>query len=243
MLLVLSVISVILKIPILLKIPIILNLPIILKGNEMRLTIYSSKGGVGKTPLSILFAVDKGFSVGCNESSDIYSGHIDEDMYLLHELDQEFPLIPDDIDIVFDMAGTMSKYDHALVSAIQQSDVVIVPIWNNVNSIKLGKNTIRAISDISKRIVVVATKLKRKSKERGLLWCETADFKAVADAVSDVDASIKVLPLKYSDVYDRVCEEFTSFHQLAENSKLFASGQKETLAQIEAIYAEVGCHV
>ncbi|MFT6691247.1 MAG: hypothetical protein ACJAXH_001772 [Colwellia sp.] len=209
----------------------------------MRLTIYSSKGGVGKTPLSILFAVDKGFAVGCNESTDIYSGYLDEDMYLLHELDEEFPLIPDDIDIVFDMAGTLSKYDHALVSAIRQSDIVIVPIWNNVNSIKLGKNTIRAIADISKRIIVVATKLERTAKERGISWEETADFRAVNEAVADVNPSIRVLPLKFSKVYDRICKEFTSFHKLSEASAMFKSGQKEMLIQIEDIYKEVGCHV
>ncbi|MGK0271323.1 MAG: hypothetical protein ACI88H_001981 [Cocleimonas sp.] len=212
----------------------------------MRLTIYSSKGGVGKTPISVLFAVDKGFAVGSNESSkkrDMYVEHMPEDMYLKNPMDEPFPLIPDGIDIVFDMAGHMTKYDHALVSAIKQSDVVIVPMWNNENALNYGKDTLEEIQSIAKRVIVVATRLKRKKKESYLPWEEVADFKAVVNATAEIDSGLVVLPLKYSDVYDTICKNFTSFHKMADSSKLFASGQKEMLAQIDNIYKEVGCHV
>jgi hypothetical protein len=206
----------------------------------MRLSIYTSKGGQGKTPLSVMFNVDHGFAIGCNESTDIYAKHLNPDMYLLHKMDQAFPQIPDDINIVFDMAGTLTEYDHALVSALRQSDVVIVPISNCEVSKDLGANTIRAISDITKRIVVVATHLERNN-EQGVPWTETADFKEVFDVVSGIDNTIKVLPLKYSRVFKkRIYKEFTSIHKLVEDRRIVKTGQLEILAQIEDIYKEVG---
>jgi hypothetical protein len=211
----------------------------------MRLTVYSSKGGVGKTPISIMFAIDHGFAVGSNESSsdeeDCYIKHMPDDMYLKQPMDEPFPLIPDDIDIVFDMAGTMTKYDHALVSAIKQSDVVIVPIWNNSGALGRGRDTLRALQGIAKRVIVVATKLQRDKP--GIDFTETADYKAVASAVADVDETIKVLPLKFSTVYERVCGEFTTIHKLVKENKIVKRGQLESLTQIEKIYTEVGCNV
>lgn len=61
-----------------------------------------------KTPLAINFAVDKGYALATNESFDAFSG-FDDDLLLFVAADEEFPEIPSDIDVVFDLAGTMSK--------------------------------------------------------------------------------------------------------------------------------------
>jgi hypothetical protein len=192
-----------------------------------------------------MFAKDHGFAVGSNEScsdeEDCYIEHMPDDMYLKQPMDKPFPMIPNDIDIVFDMAGTMTKYDHALVSAIRQSDVVIVPICNNRGAIGRGRDTLRALQGIAKRVIVVATKLER-DKPR-IDFTETKDYKAVASAVADVDETIKVFPLKFSTVYERVCSDFTTIHELVKENKIVKSGQLESLTQIENIYKEVGCNV
>jgi len=59
-----------------------------------------------------------------------------EEDFLSLDLNDEFPFIPDDIDIVFDLAGSISKSSLSISSAIKQSDVVLIPIYNEVKSIK-----------------------------------------------------------------------------------------------------------
>ncbi|PAJ74994.1 hypothetical protein CJF42_07220 [Pseudoalteromonas sp. NBT06-2] len=59
-----------------------------------------------------------------------------EEDFLSLDLNDEFPFIPDDIDIVFDLAGSISKSSLSISSAIKQSDLVLIPIYNEVKSIK-----------------------------------------------------------------------------------------------------------
>ena len=48
--------------------------------------------------------------------------------YSLYPIDltEPFPEIPDDIDIVFDLAGAISEHSHSISSALAQSDLVIL---------------------------------------------------------------------------------------------------------------------
>ena len=207
----------------------------------MRISLYSSKGGAGKTPLSLLFAIDKEFALATNESYDVHSGNLPDDRLLFVEADQEFPQIPEGIDIVFDLAGTMTKHDYSTLSAIRQSDVVIVPIWNNIGSILGGVKSVEAVAQHTKNIIVVATKLRNKAK--GETWLDSSDFQTVQESVKSIESEIgfmpRVLPLKHSDSFETVLSQYTSFHQMAEKSGLAAYTHKELIKQIDDIYAEV----
>lgn len=214
----------------------------------MKISIYSPKGGCGKTPLSLLFALDKEFALATNESFDAFSGFIDDDRLLFVAADEEFPEIPDDINIVFDLAGTMSHNDHSTVSAIRQSDVVIVPIWNNRLSVLGGLKAIRSVAPYTKNILVVATKLSPKTKSKSnKCWTQSEDFKCVNEAVSSLKEELgympHVLPLKISDVFETVLGECVSVHQLAEKTGLAKYTYRELLEQIEDIYEEVERYV
>jgi len=51
------------------------------------------------------------------------------------DINDPFPKIPDNIDIVFDLSGTLSQSAQSITSALKQSDVVIVPIYNEIKAI------------------------------------------------------------------------------------------------------------
>ena len=135
-------------------------------------------------------------------------------------MNDSFPVIPKDIDIVFDLAGSISKTSSSISSAIKQSDVVIVPIYNEVKSIKAGLNTIAEVMSLNKNIIVVATKLQKKKKTDIFTeWDKCDDFINVKSAVqSNFSESIPVLPLKFSSVFDTIFEQEKSITQLMEQS-------------------------
>ena len=138
------------------------------------------------------------------------------------DLNDSFPTIPDEVDIVFDLAGSISKSALSITSAIKQSDVVLVPIYNEVKSIKAGLNTIAEVMNFNKNIVVIATKLQKKKKTDVFKsWTDSDDFINIQNAVhSQIGKSIPVMPLKYSAVFDAIFEQEQSIDQLMKNSGL-----------------------
>jgi len=72
----------------------------------------------------------------------------------------------------------------SITSAIEQSDVVLVPIYNQATSIKSGLNTIAEAMNLNKNIVVIATKLKKRGKyDQFKNWTDSEDYKNISNHV------------------------------------------------------------
>ncbi|MGV6851614.1 MAG: hypothetical protein ACWA5R_05450 [bacterium] len=65
----------------------------------------------------------------------MFDSFIPDDRLMVIDLNEAFPDIPDEIDIVFDLAGSISNSAHSITSAIRQSDLVLVPIYNELKAI------------------------------------------------------------------------------------------------------------
>ncbi|MEL6748902.1 MAG: hypothetical protein AAFO09_01255 [Pseudomonadota bacterium] len=103
----------------------------------MKIAIYSSKGSAGKTPISANIVLDKGFCIGTNEAFHVYDNLIAENKLIALHTEEAFPqaLVEHDIDIVFDLAGSISKSAISISSALTMSDCIIVPIYNEYKSL------------------------------------------------------------------------------------------------------------
>ncbi len=204
----------------------------------MKITVYSTKWSAGKTPIATNIALDRGYAVWTNEPYHIFDGFIPDNQLLSLDLNDTFPTIPDDVDIVFDLAGSISKTAYSITSAIKQSDVVLVPIYNEVKSIKAGLNTIAEVMNFNKNIIVIATKLqKRKKTDVFKSWAKSDDFLNIQKAVhSQIGKNIPVLPLKFSAVFDAIFEQEKSIKQLMDDSGLAKYQYREVSEQFEAIY-------
>lgn len=130
----------------------------------MKITVYSTKWGAGKTPIASNFAFDHDFAVWTNEPYHVYDELLPEEKFIALDLNESFPNIPNDIDIVFDLAGSLSASAKSISSAIEQSDWVIVPIYDEYKSILAGLNTLAEVLHLNQNVIVVATKLQ---KQRG----------------------------------------------------------------------------
>ena len=210
----------------------------------MKVAVYSSKGSAGKTPISTNIAFDKGFCIGTNEAFHVYDSLIEDNKLIALQMEESFPqeLVTHDIDIVFDLAGSMSKSAISISSALKMADFVIVPIYNEYKSLVGGLNTINQIKEYNQNIIVVATKLQKQKNETFKDdWTQSEDFRNVENAVrSKVGSNIPVLPLKFSKVFDNIFEEQKSIAQLMESNALASYSYRGVAKQFDAIYNLIG---
>ena len=119
-------------------------------------------------------------------------------------MDEPFPDIPDDVDIVFDLAGSMSASAVSIVSAIKQADLVIVPCWNNVHALTGMIGTLNEVRRFNQNILVIATKLQKRRVGRG--YEQFAQWKDSVDCQNIMDTLKRVLERSSltAEVLDRV---------------------------------------
>lgn len=213
----------------------------------MKITVYSIKGSAGKTPIATNIALDFGYCVGTNESINVYGDLFDEDQVLKVEQDEEFPKLTSDTDIVFDLSGSISSKSLSIITAIKQSDVVIVPIYNHTRSLQGGIQTILEVEQFTKNIIVVATKITKTKyegkKKEGDLGFGSYDWKTSADYINiekqvkaNIDFDIPILPLKFSNGFDLVDDEEKSLIELTESSNLIKYRYSTEAKQLKEIY-------
>jgi len=206
----------------------------------MKITVYSSKGSAGKTPISANIAFDREYAIGTNEPFDILEDVFPDDRVLSVAADEEFPELPDDIDIVFDLAGSLSRTAHSITSAIKQSDLVIVPVFNDIKSRKSAIGTILEIEPFAKSILVVATKLKGQKGEVVRDWSKCRDFQQIeADLRANIDTAYPMLPLKFSTAFDAIFEHENSIAEIRKSNPLLAHAFKDVAVQFSDIYQHI----
>lgn len=203
----------------------------------MKITVYSAKGSAGKTPIATNIALDKGYALGTNELYHVFDSFFPEEKLLSIEPHEEFPEIPEGIDIVFDLAGSLSQQSPSISSAIQQSDVIIVPIYNEIKSLNAGIHTILEVSSLTKNIIVIATKLQKQKQDIFTNWRDSLDFKNIEKIVeSKIDFDVPVFPLKFSKVFDTIFEKEKSINQIAIDDPLSKYAYRDVIKQFNDIY-------
>lgn len=206
----------------------------------MRIVVYSGKGGDGKTPIATNIALDRRYGIGTNEHFHIFDGFIPDDNLLALKANEPFPEIPDDIDIVFDLAGSITENSISITSALRQADIVIVPISNEVKALVAGIGTIREILRFTNNIFVVATKLEKGRKEFFTDdWTKSAEYLNVKTQVQSHLGDIPVLPLRFSKVFNAIFEQEKSISQIMEDDPLARHNYRQVREQFDEIYKHI----
>ncbi len=202
----------------------------------MKIVVYSGKGGDGKTPIATNIALDRDYAIGTNEHFHIFDSFIPDDRLLALSGNEEFPDIPNEIDIVFDLAGSITEHSPSIISALKQADLVIVPMSNEVKALVAGIGTIKEIQRFTSKILVVATKLEKQRKESFKNWTESKEFNNLRNQVINNLGNIDILPLKFSKVFNVIFEQEKSIKQIMMSDPLARYNYREVAIQFEEIY-------
>lgn len=206
----------------------------------MKITVYSSKGSAGKTPISANIAFDRGYALGTNEPFNVLEDIFDDDKVLAIAADDAFPDLPEDIDIVFDLAGSISRHAHSITSALRQSDLVIVPVYNDFKSRKSAIGTILEVEPITRSILVVATKLQAQKGEFVKDWSTSRDFRQIEqDLHANIETRYPILPLKLSRGFDTIFDREMSLREITRCDPLLAHAFRDVTRQFDAIYDHI----
>ena len=204
----------------------------------MKITVFSAKGSAGKTPISVNMALDRGYAVGTNETYHVLDALIPEERLLAIKPNETFPTLPDDIDIVFDLGGALgSDSAPSIRSAVEQSDIVFVPVYNEYKSINGAYHTILEVRSLNDRIALLCTKLEKRRNEIFRDWTESQDFKDITRTLSGlVGQEYPALPLKFSRGFDVIFARELSLRQLVGQGGLDAYTYRVVADQFEAVY-------
>ena len=208
----------------------------------MKITVYNSKGGVGKTPISTNIAMDKDFMIATNQRASIYGHILPDNEFIEIDMNESFPDFGE-VDVVFDLAGSINKNAQSIKSAIAVSDAIVVPISCELNSMLSGGNTILEIKNINPKafILIVATKLEKQAKDTFSLnedWKQSRDFIDIQSYIEDISPKSvsHYLPLKKSKAFDNIFLRKQSIQQLAASRPLDAYNYKVVINQFNKIY-------
>lgn len=199
-----------------------------------KIAIYNEKGRVGKTPLSLEIALRLGYNYATNQNrprEDI-KAIIPTGEFLQVGPSEAFPNLDDDFPVVFDLAGELVGYEKSIVSALEQVDLIIVPVVNEPDAIMgtaYAITEIMTLDTITAKFVVVANMLKKSEEVEGVK----------AQLLPLIGVDIPVVPIRYSRAFDRILAEGMSIQNLVERGGLYAWSFRNVVREVDHLMSYI----
>ena len=128
----------------------------------MKITVYNFKGGTGKTSIALNLALTMKYGIISNDIYTPLDRILDKKKFIQLKPDQDLPDLPPGYDIIFDLGGHI---DPRAVSAVRQSDWVIVPTTRDFIDIQVTVNCISEIKAYNEKITVIANRTVKGESE------------------------------------------------------------------------------
>lgn len=209
----------------------------------MIVTVGNSKGGVGKSSLAASIVLSEpSFAVGTNETFTLWPELVEEDRFA-----QIDPLTPFNdyrdcgVDVLFDLSGDITSGSLSIVSAVEQSDVILVPTDPVRSSIYSTISYIESIREINSNVIVIANMLEKNPKERSYDWGDTEEFMRIEALLAhELDDTPLILPLKKTNAFKAMWNQSKGIEEMMEEKPLLKYHYQSVVEQIQDIKDAMG---
>ena len=188
---------------------------------------FSLYGGAGKSSLATEFALTLDRQLITNQSvaSPLPLVFDENNLLVLDDPAQDMPNLPDEADIIFDLGGFA---DHRVISALKQSNNVLIPCAPNTNRVNGLLETINEVMKYNENIIVIANPSK-KSEDCDIIRA------AINDTFGDKFKNIPVYPVRFSEGIPNIFNTGKSIHQTANENTLLAWSYRTIIEQLDEI--------
>jgi MinD-like ATPase involved in chromosome partitioning or flagellar assembly len=183
---------------------------------EKKITIWTKKGGCGKTNIAGEIALRLEYPAITNEQESMLSLILPKDRLKMLSPDEDVPNF--DCGMIFDFGGYI---DGRIIEALKQSDFVLVPTLPEASEIQSCISTIQAIKKYNNNIVVIANKTEIKE-----------DFETIESAIKQI-GDYPVFEIKKSRALPSLYTKKKSIKQLMEESPLLRYSYKKISKQFD----------
>lgn len=126
----------------------------------MSYVIYSIKGGVGKTTLSVQVSQMLDYTYVTNDSHSSAHNLMPEDKGFLVST-EDYDEIPFDENIVYDFGGFK---DFRINDIIKKANKIIIPTLTSIVDVQATIATLKDVTEINKNIIIVINRTKNNNK-------------------------------------------------------------------------------
>ncbi|MBP9616445.1 MAG: hypothetical protein KBD88_05435 [Aliarcobacter sp.] len=159
----------------------------------MSFVVYSIKGGVGKTTLSVQISQMFDYTYVTNDShSSAHNLMPEEKGFLVSS--EEYDEIPFDENIVYDFGGFK---DTRINNIIRQANKIIIPTLTSIVDVQATMATLKDVAQINKNIVIAINRTKNNNKAIELKEYLTEEIKK-----SFQDLEISIIFVRESSVLE-----------------------------------------
>ena len=126
----------------------------------MSFVIYSIKGGVGKTTLSVQISQMLDYTYVTNDPHSSAHNLLPEEKGFLVSKD-EYEEIPYDDNVVYDFGGFI---DPRINEIIEQSNKILIPTLTSIVDLQATLATLKDVMKINKNVVIIINRTKNNNK-------------------------------------------------------------------------------
>jgi cellulose biosynthesis protein BcsQ len=187
----------------------------------MKITIFSLKGGVGKTSISVNLALTLKYGVITNDVYTPLERVISKESLLKLEQNQALPDLPESYDIIFDFGGYV---DSRVIKAINMSNYIIIPVTSSYLDLQLAINTIEEIKKYNNKIIIAANMLTSQK-----------DYFLIRDTMKKMNYKYPIMPLKRTASIKNIFSNKESIESLVSKGGLSKYHYQNAKSQFDEI--------
>ena len=185
---------------------------------DKKITIWTTKGGCGKTNISAELALQLSYPAITNEQESMLANVISKDKLLILKHNQEIPDM--DCGVIFDFGGYIDK---RLEKVLLLSYIILVPTLPEISDIQGCINSLQTIQNYNKKIAVIVNKTE-----------SVKDFESVESIINEI-GEYPLFEIKKSRALPNIYIRKQSIKDMCNKSPLDRYSYRKVLEQFNCL--------